>query len=136
MGNRTGQEVCSSQDCIDPVDYSFNYDDANRLISVNGQTYTWDNNGNLLSDGVNTYTYDYANRLKSVSNPQMEILNQDNGDGLRVGATVNDVAIHYTYDVNTSLPVVLAATIQVPTTLQMIEDRFDIRNSRGEITIA
>jgi hypothetical protein len=29
------------------------YDDANRLTSLNGVTYTWDNNGNLLNDGVN-----------------------------------------------------------------------------------
>jgi uncharacterized protein RhaS with RHS repeats len=34
------------------------YDDANRLTSVNAVNYTWDNNGNLLNDGVNTYTYD------------------------------------------------------------------------------
>ncbi len=43
-------------------------DDANRLTSVNGVTYTWDANGNLLSDGIKTYTYDSANRLKAVSN--------------------------------------------------------------------
>jgi YD repeat-containing protein len=42
------------------------YDAANRLTSVGGVSYTWDNNGNLLSDGTSTYTYDHANRLKSV----------------------------------------------------------------------
>jgi len=35
---------------------------------VNGVSYTWDNNGNLTSDGTNTYTYDYANRLVSLTN--------------------------------------------------------------------
>jgi len=34
---------------------------------VDGVTYTWDNNGNLLDDGVNTYTYDHANRLTGVT---------------------------------------------------------------------
>ncbi|RPI91406.1 MAG: DNRLRE domain-containing protein, partial [Chloroflexi bacterium] len=37
------------------------YDDANRLTTSNGVTYTWDANGNLLSDGIKTYTYDSAN---------------------------------------------------------------------------
>jgi hypothetical protein len=49
---------------LDVVNYQ--YDDANRLTSVNGQAYTWDNNGNLLSDGVRTYTYTHANRLTQV----------------------------------------------------------------------
>ncbi|MFN3491205.1 MAG: hypothetical protein ACK40V_03200 [Anaerolineales bacterium] len=48
---------------------SYQYDSANRLTSVNGVNYTFDDNGNLLSDGTNTYTYDSANRLISVSNP-------------------------------------------------------------------
>ena len=38
------------------------YDDANRLASVNGVNYTWDNNGNLLNDGTNAYTYDSARK--------------------------------------------------------------------------
>jgi len=46
------------------------YDDANRLTSVGGVSYIWDNNGNLLSDGVNTYTYDHANRLVAFSDQQ------------------------------------------------------------------
>jgi uncharacterized protein RhaS with RHS repeats len=36
------------------------------LTSVNGVVYTWDNNGNLLNDGLRTYTYDHANRLTQV----------------------------------------------------------------------
>jgi YD repeat-containing protein len=35
----------------------YTYDNANRLIEVNGQVYTWDDNGNLLSDGQRTFTY-------------------------------------------------------------------------------
>jgi hypothetical protein len=36
------------------------------LTSVNGVVYTWDNNGNLLNDGLRTYSYDHANRLTQV----------------------------------------------------------------------
>jgi len=46
---------------------TYTYDDANRLTTVNGVGYTWDNNSNLLSDGSATYTYDYANRLVGVT---------------------------------------------------------------------
>ena len=41
------------------------YDNANRLTSVNDVNYSWDNNGNLLSDGANSYAYDSVNRLIS-----------------------------------------------------------------------
>jgi YD repeat-containing protein len=50
---------------------TYTYDNANRLADVNGVAYTWDDNGNLLSDGVNTYTYDDANRLTSVVGPTL-----------------------------------------------------------------
>jgi YD repeat-containing protein len=45
---------------------NYQYDAANRLTSVNGQAYTWDDNGNLLNDGLRSYTYDHANRLTQV----------------------------------------------------------------------
>jgi len=40
------------------------YDIANRLASVDGVSYTWGNNGNLLSDEVDTYAYT-NNKLSS-----------------------------------------------------------------------
>jgi len=33
---------------------TYTYDDANRLATVNKVAYTWDDNGNLLSDGTST----------------------------------------------------------------------------------
>jgi hypothetical protein len=64
VGNRLSQEdMVGGQ----PSVFNYVYDDANRLASVNGVNYTFDDNGNLLSDGTNTYVYDYANRLVSVS---------------------------------------------------------------------
>jgi len=43
------------------------YDNANRLVDADGVTFTWDDNGNLLSDGVSSYAYDAANRLNQVT---------------------------------------------------------------------
>jgi len=33
------------------------------LLAQDEVAYTWDDNGDLLSDGVRTFEYDYANRL-------------------------------------------------------------------------
>jgi RHS repeat-associated protein len=87
---------------------SYAYDIANRLTSVNGVTYTWDNNGNLLSDGVNTYTYDHANRLASASGGGYNASYGYSGTGDRLRQTVNGVTSSYTLDQNTGLTQVLA----------------------------
>jgi RHS repeat-associated protein len=84
------------------------YDAANRLTSVNGVTYTYDNNGNLLNDGVNTYTYDSANRLKTVSNQSIVSSYQYNGLGDRLQQTVNGDTVTYTLDLPAGLTQVLS----------------------------
>ncbi len=82
---------------------SYQYDNANRLKFVNGVEYFWDDNGNLLNDGVNTYTYDSANRLKTLSSQSTVSSYQYNGLGDRL--TQNGV--NYTLDLNTGLTQVL-----------------------------
>lgn len=37
-----------------PTITEYSFDNANRLTTAGGQTYTFDANGNLLSDGENT----------------------------------------------------------------------------------
>ncbi|MBX3038550.1 MAG: hypothetical protein KF758_16690 [Anaerolineales bacterium] len=49
------------------ADFDYVYDDANRLIEMEEVEYTWDDNGNLLDDGVSEYAYDSANRLIAIS---------------------------------------------------------------------
>ena len=87
---------------------SYQYDVANRLTSVNGVNYTWDNNGNLLNDGVNTYVYDSANRLISVSNQSTVSSYQYNGMGDRLTqSAAGGNTTNYTLDLNTGLTQVL-----------------------------
>jgi len=67
----------------------------------------WDNNGNLLSDGVKTYTYDFANRLKTVTGPGLEASYVYDGLGDRVSQTVNGVTTDFTLDLAAGLTQVL-----------------------------
>lgn len=100
-GNRRTETVTGG------VTTTYDYDAANRLTSVNGVTYAWDKNGNLLSDGVSTYAYDRANRLTGVTGASMTASYQYNGLGDRVREKVNDVTTHFTMDLNTGLTQVL-----------------------------
>ena len=80
----------------------------NRLTSVNAVNYSWDNNGNLLNDGVNTYTYDSANRLKTLSGQGNSVTYQYNGLGDRLQETVNGNTTTFTIDLNAGLPQALS----------------------------
>jgi RHS repeat-associated protein len=100
VGNRLTEQTQSGST-------SYAYDIADRLTSVNGVSYTWDNNGSLLNDGVRSYTYDAAQRLVAASSPYGNTSFSYNGDGVRVGMTVNGVTTAFTPDVNSPLPVVL-----------------------------
>jgi YD repeat-containing protein len=77
---------------------------------VNGVSYVYDANGNLLNDGANDYAYDPANRLSSVTSDQSAVSSyQYNGLGDRLsqnGVDLNtglltqvldDGATSYTY---------------------------------------
>ncbi|MEJ2559558.1 MAG: RHS repeat-associated core domain-containing protein [Anaerolineae bacterium] len=72
--------------------------------------YTWDANGNLLSDGVRTFTYDAANRLTSVTSGTLTTTFEYDGLGNRVAQTVDGVTTEYVLDVAGGLPEVIVAT--------------------------
>ena len=96
VGNRLTQVTGVGTD-------TYVYDDANRLIIVDGITHTWDANGNLLSDGVNSYAYNHANRLVSVTGASNTVTFQYNGQGDRLRETVNGIATDFTMDLNAGL---------------------------------
>jgi len=85
------------------------YDEANRLASVDGVNYTFDDNGNLLRDGINTYTYDSANRLISVSESAPQgygsTMSSYRYNGL--GDRLSQNGVNYTLDLNAGLTQVL-----------------------------
>ena len=89
---------------------TYSYDAANRLTDVNGSTYSYDANGNLLNDGTNNYTYDAANRLTSVTDGTTTSTYLYDGTGNRVVQTVNGITTPYVLDIAGGLPEVIAAT--------------------------
>lgn len=76
----------------------YTYDAANRLTQVDGQTYTWDNNGNLLNDGSRTFTYDSADRLTAVTQGATTTQFTYNGDGDRLAQIIAGVTTNYALD--------------------------------------
>jgi RHS repeat-associated protein len=102
-----GNRIISTQTITSTLVTSYTYDVANRLTAVNGQAYTWDNNGNLLNDGSQTYLYNQANRLITITAPGLTWSAAYDGDGARLKQTVNGAETGYTLDLAASLVQVL-----------------------------
>ena len=81
------------------------YDVANRLISVDGVSYAWDDNGNLANNGVYQYEYDHANRLTKVKNQAEATLATFTYNGL--GDRIAEDNTHFVLDLNAGLTQVL-----------------------------
>jgi YD repeat-containing protein len=101
VGNRLTEELTGG------IVNSYIYDAANRLTSVDGIAYTWDANGNLLSDGARSYTYDAANRLIGLNGVGLAVSYSYNGLGDRLSETANELTTQYTMDLNAGLTQVL-----------------------------
>jgi RHS repeat-associated protein len=111
VGNRLSEEKCiligGCEDPLDPTITNYSYDNANHLSGVDGNPYTWDDNGNLLDDGPNTYTYDAANRLITVDDGSITSSYVYSGLGDRLSQTVDSVTTDYVLDLNAGLTQVL-----------------------------
>ena len=73
------------------------YDAANEQTQLAGATLTYDNNGNLTSDGTNTYQWDARNRLVAMSGGTSATFAYD-PLGRRASKTINGIASQFAYD--------------------------------------
>jgi RHS repeat-associated protein len=75
------------------------YDVSNRLLTWNGQSYSYDDDGNLIGDGTNSYQWSERNRLASISNATNTVASfQYDALGRRVAKTVGGVTTGFLYD--------------------------------------
>jgi RHS repeat-associated protein len=78
---------------------SATYDAANEQTAFAGATLTYDNNGNLTSDGTNTYVWDARNRLISISGGTTANFSYD-AFGRRISKSLSGGVTQFLYDGN------------------------------------
>ena len=79
---------------------AYGYGDASwsdLLTSIDGQSLTADEIGNLLSDGTWTYTWQHGRQLAGMSKAGQTIAYGYDSDGKRITKTVNGTAYNYHY---------------------------------------
>lgn len=74
------------------------YDAANRIETLDGKAVTWDDDGNLASDGETSYTWNDRGELSGLSRTGYSATFGYAPDGRRTGRTVNGVGTGYLYD--------------------------------------
>jgi RHS repeat-associated protein len=84
---------------LPPAVTNASYDVVNEQTAFAGAALTYDNNGNLTSDGTNTYVWDARNRLVAISGGVTASFTYD-PLGRRISKTVNSVLSQYGYDGN------------------------------------
>jgi RHS repeat-associated protein len=97
----------------DGVTTTYTYDAADRLTATTGgsaQTFTWDDNGQMLSKGSQTFSWDALGRMTGLVNGGTTASYAYNGDSVRVGKTVSGTTTSYLQDLGAGLPTVVAET--------------------------
>jgi RHS repeat-associated protein len=83
---------------INGVTTAYTANNINEYTNVGGVTYSYDPNGNLLSDGINTYTYDSLNNLTSIVSLTGTTSFTYNALGQRVSLTGGNATTQYLID--------------------------------------
>ncbi|MGF2736979.1 Ig-like domain-containing protein, partial [Marinobacter sp. DUT-1] len=105
VGNRT-------YSIINGVHTAYSYDHNDRLTQQGGVSYSYDANGNTLTETeegqVTRYHYDARNKLIEVEKPGLTARYGYNADGIRTRKTENGITTHYVVDSNRDYAQVLA----------------------------
>jgi len=90
----------SSFDYFPPTEELKTYtsNNLNQYSQVNAQSFTYDGNGNLTTDGLNTYTFNVINKLVSATTAQHTVTFEYDALGKRLAKTVDGTRTEYVYD--------------------------------------
>ncbi|MGJ3195876.1 DNRLRE domain-containing protein [Peribacillus frigoritolerans] len=97
VGNRTKKTVTKG---TTTTTTTYSYNTGNELTSVNSQTNTYDQNGNLTKDGEKTYSYNEENQLTEIKDKTGSSLAKFTYDyeGKRTSKTTSTGTTYYHYN--------------------------------------
>ena len=104
VGNRLEKKVTGSSNTTT----SYQYNAANQLTKVDGQAYTYDNNGNLINDGQFNYEWDELNNLTKVikvSDSSVVAEYKYDDQNRRIYKKVGSKITKFVYDGDSILPI-------------------------------
>lgn len=115
LGNRTTVSFYQPLNAIpSEPNINYTYDADNRLLTAEGTTFSYDNNGNLISktveSNVSNYSWDYNNMLTQVVGGGNTYGYKYDGLGNRIARVESGVEKRYVVDPSGSLSQVLAET--------------------------
>ena len=90
VGNRTST--------VNGGTVNYTVSNMNRYTGVGAAAYSYDANGNLISDKLNTYGYDYENRLIQINSPSHTSTYKYDPFGRRISKTVDGTTKTFIYD--------------------------------------
>jgi len=109
---------------------SATYSATNSQITFGNQQLSYDQNGNLTSDGVNTYSWNARDQLNTITGNALSASLQYDALGRRTNKTVNGTPLNYLYD-GASIVKELSGTTSVADNLT---DGFDRIFNRSDAT--
>jgi RHS repeat-associated protein len=86
---------------------NYDYDAVGQLVTVGNKSYTYDANGNLTQAGSDSFTWDHDNRLTQATVGSHTGSYTYDGDGVRVGASLDGNQASYLVDTQDGLPVLV-----------------------------
>jgi uncharacterized protein RhaS with RHS repeats len=93
---------------VDGVTQSSSYDDAGQLTTDGLRSYRYDANGNLTSAGSDSFTWDWRNRMTSATVNGTTASYSYAGDDTRSSQTVGSTTTAYLWDRATRLPLLVS----------------------------
>jgi RHS repeat-associated protein len=92
---------------VDGVTTNYTYDDAGQLTSEGVVAQTYDANGNLLTRGADTFTWDYADRLTEATVSGETTSFEYDADSVRVEKTAGTEVTEFLWDRESGLPLLV-----------------------------